>query len=41
MKKTYTPPTVIRHGNAVVQTLGRGGRLLELINFRPGPPPRR
>ncbi|MFL5384716.1 MAG: lasso RiPP family leader peptide-containing protein [Longimicrobiaceae bacterium] len=36
MKKTYTPPTLVKHGNAVAATLGRGGRLLELINFRPG-----
>jgi len=41
MKKTYTSPTVVKHGNAVQVTLGRGGRLLELISFRPGPPPRR
>jgi len=36
MKKTYTPPTLVKHGNAVAATLGQGGRLLEFINFRPG-----
>ena len=41
MKKTYTSPTVVKHGNAVELTLGRGGLLLEFINFRPGPPPRK
>ena len=35
MKKTYETPTVVRHGDAVRATLGRGGRLLELINWRP------
>ena len=35
MKKTYASPTLVKHGNAVQVTLGMGGRLLELINFRP------
>lgn len=34
-KKTYNAPAVIRHGSAAVVTLGDGGRLLELINWRP------
>jgi hypothetical protein len=38
MKKTYATPTVVKHGNVVAMTLGRGGLLLELINFRPGHP---
>ena len=38
MKKSYTPPAVIRHGNAVAATQGNGGKLLELINWRGGPP---
>ena len=36
MKKTYTPPTLVKHGNTVAVTLGQGGQLLEFINFRPG-----
>ena len=35
MKKTYSTPTLVAHGSAVSATLGQGGRLLELINFRP------
>jgi hypothetical protein len=35
MKKAYTTPTVVNHGNVVEMTLGRGGQLLELINWRP------
>ena len=38
MKKNYASPTVVDHGKAVQMTLGRGGRLLELINFLPGHP---
>jgi hypothetical protein len=34
MKKTYTAPTLVKHGNAVAMTLGRFGFLLEFINFR-------
>jgi hypothetical protein len=36
MKKTYSTPTVVKHGDAVAVTLGNGGQLLELINWRPG-----
>ena len=36
MKKTYTTPTLVKHGSAVAMTLGPGGQLLEFINFRPG-----
>jgi hypothetical protein len=35
MKKDYASPTLVSHGKAVQVTLGRGGRLLELINWRP------
>jgi hypothetical protein len=35
MKKTYSTPTIVTHGNAVAATLGQGGGLLELINWRP------
>ena len=40
-KKPYVAPTVTAHGSAAEKTQGRGGRLLELINFRPGRPPRK
>lgn len=33
-KKIYTTPTVTSHGKAEVKTLGPGGRLLELIDWR-------
>jgi len=39
-KKPYMAPMLTQHGNAVAMTTGQGGRLLELINFRPGRPPR-
>lgn len=38
VKKTYSTPKVTSFGSAVAATLGNGGRLLEFINFRPGPP---
>jgi hypothetical protein len=38
MKKSYASPTLVKLGNAVAATLGNGGRLLEFINFRHGPP---
>lgn len=38
MKKAYTAPTVVKHGNAVQVTLGRGGRNLEFVNLRAGRP---
>ncbi|HEX6748705.1 MAG TPA: lasso RiPP family leader peptide-containing protein [Longimicrobium sp.] len=38
MKKTYTTPTVVKHGNAVAVTLGNFGWALELINWRIGLP---
>jgi hypothetical protein len=38
MKKTYTTPSLVKHGNAVAATLGRGGQLIELINWRPKTP---
>ncbi|HEX6748706.1 MAG TPA: lasso RiPP family leader peptide-containing protein [Longimicrobium sp.] len=34
MKKTYSTPILVKHGNAVAVTLGRGSQLLELINWR-------
>lgn len=34
-KKSYVAPTVTVHGSATALTQGRGGRLLEFINFRP------
>lgn len=37
-KKPYVTPTITAHGKAVAQTLGRGGRLLEFIDFRAGRP---
>jgi hypothetical protein len=34
-RKTYAAPTVTPHGKAVEMTQGNGGKLLELINWRP------
>jgi hypothetical protein len=34
-KKAYVAPRVTVHGNAVEMTQGYGGRLLELIDWRP------
>jgi hypothetical protein len=36
MKKTYTSPTVVKHGDAVALTRGTFGWALELINWRIG-----
>jgi hypothetical protein len=38
MKKNYASPTLVKHGTAVAATLGRGGQLIELINWRPKTP---
>jgi hypothetical protein len=34
-KKVYVAPKVTQHGSAVEMTQGYGGRLLELIDWRP------
>ena len=34
MKKTYSAPTLTVHGNAVEQTQGTNGSLMELIGLR-------
>ncbi|HEX2091257.1 MAG TPA: lasso RiPP family leader peptide-containing protein [Longimicrobiaceae bacterium] len=37
MKKAYSTPTLVKHGDAVEATLGWGTKFLEFINWRPTP----
>ena len=34
MKKSYTSPTLVKHGNAVAVTLGNSIKYIELISWR-------